>query len=293
MKIGAIEAGGTKFVCAVSDEKLNILKRVTFKTEDPETTMYNVINFFKEENITHIGLGSFGPIDHNPNSKNYGYITKTPKLKWKDYNIVGTIKEALKLEKVYFDTDVNCAALGEAKFGIAKGLSDVVYLTIGTGIGGGAIVDGKTVKGLLHPEMGHINVKRHKNDKYEGVCIYHKDCLEGLASGPAIEKRWGKPGNELQDLKEVWEMEAYYIAQALINCILILSPQKIVLGGGVMQQEQIFELVRDEVKKGLNGYINKDEILDDIENYIVYPKLGQDAGLIGTIAMVLVGEKII
>ncbi len=293
MKIGAIEAGGTKFVCAISDENTNIIKRATFKTEDPKTTMNNVLGFFKGEDVTHFGIGSFGPIDPNPNSDTYGYITQTPKEKWVNYDIVGDIKKNLGLNKVYFDTDVNCAALGEAKFGIAKGLTDMVYLTIGTGIGGGGIVGGKTIHGLLHPEMGHINVKRHKNDTYEGTCIYHKDCFEGLAAGPAIEKRWGKPGFELQDVKEVWEMEAYYIAQALINYILILSPQRIVLGGGVMQQKQIFDLVRTEVQKGLNGYIHKNEILKDIENYIVYPKLGQDAGLIGAIAMVLDGEGLL
>ncbi len=293
MKIGVIEAGGTKFVCAVADEKLNISKRETFKTEDTKTTMDNVIRFFKDEKVTHFGIGSFGPIDPNPNSDTYGYITKTPKQGWSDFDFVGTIKKSLGIDKVYFDTDVNCAALGEARFGGAKGLTDVVYLTIGTGIGGGAIVDGKTIKGLLHPEMGHIYVKRHSDDKYEGTCPFHNDCFEGLAAGPAIEKRWGKPGSELQDKIEVWEMEAYYIAQALINYILILSPQRIVLGGGVMKQKQIFDLVRKEVQKGLNGYVHKNEILNDIENYIIYPKLGQDAGLVGTIAMVLVGEGLI
>ncbi len=293
MKIGAIEAGGTKFVCAISDKNLNIEKRATFKTESPETTMGKVIDFFKGEGITHLGIGSFGPIDPNPRSSTFGYITKTPKEKWIDYNIVGVLKESLNIDNVHFDTDVNCAALGEAKFGIAKGLTDVVYLTIGTGIGGGAIVDGKTIKGLLHPEMGHIFVRRHKDDTFEGTCVYHKDCFEGLASGPAIEKRWGKPGAELQNIDAVWEMEAHYISQALINYILVLSPQKVILGGGVMQQKQIFDLVRTNVLEGLNGFIFKDEIIRNIEEYIVYPMLGQDAGLIGTIAMVLVNENIL
>ncbi len=293
MKIGAIEAGGTKFVCAISDMNLNILKRKTFKTEHPDVTMSNVLNFFKGENVTHFGIGSFGPIDPNPLSETYGYITKTPKKLWKDYDIVSKIKVGLSLDKVYFDTDVNCAALGEAKFGSAKGLNNVVYITIGTGIGGGAIVDGKTIKGLLHPEMGHIYVKRHVDDDYVGNCIYHNDCFEGLASGPAIETRWGKPGSELKNKSEVWEMEAYYIAQAVINYILILSPEKIILGGGVMQQNQLFDLIRKKVKGNLNGYIYKDEILKNIEDYIVYPKLGQDAGIIGAIAMVLDGENLL
>lgn len=191
MKIGAIEAGGTKFVCGIGNEKGEILERVSFPTETPEITLAKVVEFFQDKGVERLGIGSFGPIDINKNSKTYGYITKTPKLAWTDCDVVGYLKKYFEIP-IYFDTDVNGAALGEATWGAAKGLENCLYLTIGTGIGGGALVSGKLVHGMLHPEMGHILVKRHSEDKYEGKCPFHKDCLEGMAAGPAIEERWGK-----------------------------------------------------------------------------------------------------
>lgn len=284
MLIGAIEAGGTKFVLGIGNEKGEILERVSIPTGEPDITMARVVEFFSGKEIKALGVGCFGPIDPKKDSKTYGYITTTPKIKWSNYNIIGELKKYFDIP-IAFDTDVNGAALGEITWGEAKNLNSALYITIGTGIGAGAVSEGKMIHGLLHPEMGHIMVKRHKNDTYEGKCPYHKDCLEGLAAGPAIEARWGKKGNELSQNHEAWELEAYYIAQALVNFILILSPEKIIMGGGVMKQEWLFALVRNEVKKQLNGYINKKEILEDIESYIVPPKLGDNAGLCGAIAL--------
>ena len=184
-----------------------------------------------------------------------------------------------------FDTDVNGAALAESWWGAGKGLKNVMYITVGTGIGAGAVVNGTMLQGLTHPEMGHIFIKRHPEDTYEGNCPFHKDCLEGMAAGPAIEKRWGKKGHELADNERVWDMEAYYLAQALMNYILILSPQRIIMGGGVMKQQHLFPRIRKYVQEFLNGYVQKKEILEKIDEYVVYPGLGDEAGFVGSIAL--------
>lgn len=284
MLIGAIEAGGTKFVIGIGNENGEVLERISIPTEAPEIIMPKVIEFFKGKKIDAIGVGSFGPIDPNLDSPTYGYITTTPKEGWTNYNLIGELKKYFDIPMA-FDTDVNGAALGENIFGGGQGLKSALYITVGTGIGAGAVVEGNLIHGLLHPEMGHIMVQRHKNDRYEGKCPYHKDCLEGMAAGPAIEARWGKKGHELPEEHEAWEMEAFYLAQALVNFILILSPEKIIMGGGVMKQEQLFPLVRKEVQRLLNGYLDKKEILENIENYIVPPTLGDNAGLCGSIAL--------
>lgn len=284
MLIGAIEAGGTKFVLGIGNEKGEILERLSIPTESPEITMPKVIEFFKDKKFDAMGVGSFGPIDPKLDSPTYGYITTTPKKGWTNYDIIGELKKHFDVPMA-FDTDVNGAALGELIWGDAQGLNSALYITIGTGVGAGAIVEGNMIHGLLHPEMGHIFVKRHENDTYKGNCPYHGDCLEGMAAGPAIEARWGKKGHELPLDHEAWEMEAFYLAQALVNFILIVSPEKIIMGGGVMKQAQLFPLIRKEVKKLLNGYVDKKEILEDIDNYIVAPALGDNAGLCGSIAL--------
>lgn len=286
MKVGAIEAGGTKFVCGVTTDSGEILERVSFPTTTPKETLEKVVEFFKGKEIERMGVGSFGPIDPDLNSKTYGYITKTPKKNWSDYNIIGELKNHFSIPMA-FSTDVNGAALGEATWGSAKGLKNCLYLTIGTGVGGGAIVSGNIIHGMLHPEMGHISVKRHPDDNYEGKRPFHRDCFEGMASGPAIEERWGIKGNEIPKEHKAWDLEAYYIAQALVNYILILSPEKIILGGGVMKQQQLFPKIRAQVKTILNEYVQTKEILEDIDEYIVYPKLGDDAGLLGALALAL------
>lgn len=278
--LGAIEAGGTKFVCAVGDEQGTIIDRVQIPTTLPEETIPKVIEFFRKHPVKAIGIGSFGPIDVNRESASYGNVTSTPKVGWKDYPFVQAIKDAIPLP-VGFNTDVNAAALGEATFGAAKGLDSCLYITVGTGIGAGAVVQGKLLQGLSHPEMGHILIRRHEDDPYEGKCPYHKDCLEGLAAGPAIEARWGVKGDQLVDKGEVWEMEGYYIAQALMQYIVIISPKKIILGGGVMKQKQIFPIIYKHLEKMINGYVD----LPPLEEYIVSPGLGDNAGITGSLML--------
>lgn len=292
MILGAIEAGGTKFVVAIGDENGNILERTSFPTTTPEETVKNIFKFFDEKNIEALGLGCFGPIDPDLNSPTYGYITTTPKLGWENFNIIGALQEHYPNLPIGFDTDVNGAVLGEVYFGSAKGLESALYLTIGTGIGGGAIVEGNLVHGLLHPEMGHMMLIVREDDKYQGKCPYHKTCFEGLASGPAIEERWGIKGSEIPVDHPAWDLEAWYIAQALAIYVLTLSPKKIILGGGVMHQQQLFPLIRKYLQERLNGYIQKDEITSQkINDYIVYPGLGDNAGICGALALAKMAKE--
>jgi fructokinase len=246
--------------------------------------MRHVVEFFRQYPLEAIGIGSFGPIDLHRGSATYGYITSTPKQQWANFNFVGEMKRHFSVP-IGFDTDVNAAALGERRWGAAKGLQSCIYMTVGTGIGVGAIVEGKLLHGLMHPEMGHILVRRHPEDTFAGVCPYHGDCLEGMASGPAIEKRWGKKGAELADRAEVWELEAFYLAQAIANYILILSPEKVIIGGGVMKQEQLLPNIRHHVIEFLNGYVQHEAILQKIDEYIVLPGLGDNAGICGALAL--------
>lgn len=286
MKLGAIEAGGTKFVVAVGDEKGNIVERTSFPTTTPQETINNVFRFFDGKDIEALGLGCFGPIDPDKSSPTYGYITTTPKPGWSDYNIVGALKERYPDIEIGFDTDVNGAALGEVYFGCARGLDSALYLTIGTGIGGGAIVEGKLVHGLLHPEMGHMKLEVRNDDHYKGKCPYHGTCFEGLAAGPAVEERWGIKGKDLPKDHPAWDLEAWYIAQALAIYVLTLSPKKIILGGGIMHQLQLFPMIHKYLQERLNGYIQKEEITTDkIKDYIVWPELGDNAGVCGALAL--------
>lgn len=278
--LGGIEAGGTKFVCAVGDEKGTIVDRIQIPTTTPDETIPKVIEFFKKYPIEAIGIGSFGPIDVNRESPTYGYITSTPKPGWKDYPFVQGFEDEFGVP-IGFNTDVNAAALGEATFGAAKGLDSCLYITVGTGIGAGALVQGQMLQGHSHPEMGHILVRRHPEDPYQGRCPYHGDCLEGLAAGPAIKERWGQKGIELVDRNEVWELEGYYIAQALMQYILILSPKKIILGGGVMNQKQVFPSIYQHLKESLRNYVS----LPELSAYIVSPGLGNDAGITGALLL--------
>jgi fructokinase len=284
MILGAIEAGGTKFVCGLGNEHGEIVDRVSFPTTTPEETLSQVVRFFKDKKVEAIGIGSFGPVDLNKESPTYGYVTTTPKPYWNQYPILQELQKHIQVP-IGFDTDVNAAALGEAEWGAAKGLDSCVYVTIGTGIGAGAIVEGKLLHGMLHPEMGHIPVKRHPEDTYQGNCPYHQDCLEGMAAGPAIEKRWGQKGHDLEQNDQVWEFEAYYLAQAVAHLIYILSPKKIILGGGVMKQKQLFPLIHANVTQMLNGYVQKEELASGIGSYIVSPGLGDNAGLSGALVL--------
>ena len=283
MKLGALEAGGTKMVCAIGDETGRIYEQISIPTRTPEETVPEMIEYFKKAGVEALGIGCFGPIDPDKNSATYGYITSTPKLAWANYNIVGVFEEALGCP-VGFDTDVNGSVLGEVTFGQAKGKSCVVYVTIGTGVGAGIYIEGKLLHGMLHPEAGHVMIQKRRDDTYGGKCPYHKNCLEGMAAGPAVEERWGQKAIALKDRKEVWDLEAYYIAQALTGYVLTLSPEIIILGGGIMHQEQLFPMIRSYVTEMLNGYIKTDE-LQDMEHYIVPASLNDDQGIMGALEL--------
>lgn len=283
MLLGALEAGGTKMVCAIGDENGNLIHRMSLPTTTPEETMPQLIDYFKAHNIKALGIGTFGPADLNPASDSYGCITTTPKLAWTGYNIRRAFADALQIP-VGFDTDVNAAALGEAIFGCMRNVQNGIYITIGTGIGVGILAEGNLLHGMLHPEGGHILLDRHPADTHKGCCPYHNNCFEGLASGPAIEHRYGKKAMELANVPEVWELEADYIAKALVNYILILSPERIVLGGGVMHQEQLFPLIRKKTAEYLNGYIKTKE-LENMDTYIVPPSLNDNQGVLGCLKL--------
>lgn len=283
---GALEAGGTKMVCAIGDENGNILERASILTRTPSETMPEMIAFFKDKNICALGIGCFGPIDLDETSPTYGYITSTPKLSWKDYPIVQEFAEALEIP-IGFDTDVNASALGEATWGCTKDIANSIYITVGTGIGVGVIANHAPYHGMMHPEGGHILLSPHKDDPMpQGICPYHGNCLEGLASGPSLEKRWGAKAATLTTRSDVWELEAYYIGYALCNYIMMLSPERIVLGGGVMHQPQLFPLIRTEVKKQLGGYIQHKGTAD-LENYIVSASLNDNQGIMGAIKLAM------
>ena len=285
---GGIEGGGTKFVCAIGTGPDNIVAETSFPTTTPDQTIAKTIDFFKANaayRLASIGIASFGPVDPDPASPTYGYITTTPKEHWEHTDVRGPIHAALGVP-VGFDTDVNIAALGEHRWGAAQGLDTFVYLTVGTGLGGGGMVNGRLMHGLMHPEMGHMLLAHaFESDAYAGHCPYHGDCLEGLAAGPAIEERWQFKGAELPPGHPSWHLEAHYLALGLVNIICILSPQRIIMGGGVMQQTHLFPRIRQKVKALVNGYIKKPELDEDIDDYIVPPVLGGRAGVLGAIAL--------
>jgi fructokinase len=287
---GGIEGGGTKFVCAIGTGPDDIRAETRFPTTTPEETIGRTIAFFKEQEaklgkVDAIGFASFGPIDPNPASPTYGQILLTPKAGWSRADVLSPVREALGVP-VVFDLDVNAAALGEWRWGAAQGCDPALYLTVGTGIGGGVVAGGKLLHGLLHPEMGHIHmVHDRERDPFAGSCPFHGDCFEGLATGPALEKRWGQKGDTLPVNHPAWELEAEYIAQALCAYIYILSPQKIVLGGGVMSQMQLFEHIWKLVPEKLNKYIQSKAVLENIAEYIVPTTLEGKAGVLGAFAM--------
>lgn len=286
---GALEAGGTKFVCAVGRGPGKLEARMRFSTTTPDETLARVLVFFREQqahfDLQGIGVGCFGPLDLNMDSPRYGFITNTPKPGWCNTEVVGVLQRGLQLP-VAFDTDVNAAAVGEGRWGAARGLHTYIYLTIGTGIGGGAVVEGRVLHGMTHPEMGHMPMPHDREiDPYKGNCPFHGDCLEGLAAGPALEARWGRPAQELAPDHPAWELQAEYLATALASYVCILSPQRIILGGGVMHQTQLFTRIRSKVQAKLNGYIQASALLEDIDNYIVPPGLGDEAGILGALAL--------
>lgn len=283
---GGIEAGGTKFVCAVGTGPDDVRALTRFATTQPEETLERAVAFFRAqpEAPAAVGIGSFGPVDPDPASPTYGFILTTPKPGWSNTDVAGAVGRALGVP-VAFDTDVNAAALGEHRWGAAQDVASLLYLTVGTGIGGGALIDGRRVHGLLHPEMGHLLLPRAEGDDFAGACPFHGACLEGMAAGPALQRRWGRPAQDLPADHRAWTFEAHYLAHALVTFILTLSPQRIVLGGGVMHQRHLFPRIRRTVQDLLGGYVQRPEILDAIDAYIVPPGLGDRAGVLGALAL--------
>lgn len=284
--IGAIEGGGTKFLCALSERPDAPLASLRIDTTTPEETLGAVIRFFEAAAKEHgaleaIGVACFGPLDLDPESPTYGRIQATTKPGWRDVDIVGPLKEAFSVP-VGFETDVNGAALGEATFGAGRGLSDFVYVTVGTGIGAGALIDGRLLRGLIHPEMGHMSLRRHADDtSFAGICVHHADCAEGLASGPAIAARWEQVGEDLPADHPAWALEAFYLAQMCVNLTLILSPRRIILGGGVMDVDGLIERVRASFAGQFNDYLPVLARVGGIDGYIVAPELGNQSALYG------------
>lgn len=285
--LGGVEAGGTKFVCGIGTGP-DDLETIRIPTTDPDSTLGEVIRFFRHRSgppLVSIGIGAFGPVDLNRESPTFGCITSTPKNQWQFCDITGILQREIGI-RVMFDTDVNAAALGEGRWGAATGLSDFLYLTVGTGIGGGALVHGRLLHGLLHPEMGHIPVPHDlRADPFPGSCVFHGDCLEGLAAGPAIESRWGLPAVLLPSDHPAWALEAHYLALGIASWTCTLSPQRIVLGGGVMDQTHLFPLIRRELARILNHYIQVPELAPDYPGYIVPAQLGARAGILGALVL--------
>ena len=285
-----IEGGGTKFVCALGNGQGEIYERISVPTTTPKETIAQIIKFLRSHKhdgeLKAIGIGSFGPIDNNPESVNYGQITATPKPGWAHYNIVEALQHAFNVP-IGFETDVSTAALGEYEWGSAQNLKNFVYMTVGTGIGAAAMINGELVRGMCSAEMGHILIPHDKTiDPFAGTCPYHADCLEGMAAGGAIKTRWHvMSALDLPASHPAWDLEADYLAAALANIILILSPQRIIMGGGVMKQMHLFEKIRERVVQKLNGYVPTPEILEHIDHYIVPPGLADRSGVAGAIAL--------
>ncbi len=283
---GGIEGGGTKFICVAGTGPEDIRAETRIETGAPEETMRQVIDFFKRQPpIAALGFSCFGPLDPDPASPSYGRVLATPKPHWSNADVVGMARAELDVP-IAFDTDVNGAALGEWNWGAARGLSTFVYLTIGTGIGGGAFVEGKLLHGLIHPEMGHIPLPHDREkDPFGGVCPFHSDCFEGLACGPALEKRWGARAETLPPQHPAWELETEYISSALAAYVFTLSPQRIILGGGIGQVAHLLPRVQEKTRAKINGYVQSPDVAEKIESYIVHPGLGNKAGALGAIAL--------
>ena len=289
---GGIEAGGTKFVCMIGTGPGGVVEETRFPTTLPDETIRQAAGFFapyaERGELAAVGIASFGPVDLNTSSPTFGYITTTPKPAWSQVDLRGGIERALKLP-VAFDTDVNAAAFGEHYWTPGnQSMDPFVYITVGTGVGVGVLANGRPLHGLVHTEAGHFVIPHDwENDPFPGSCPFHGDCLEGLASGLSINQRWGQTAETLPDSHPAWELEAEYIALALVNLIYAYSPQRIVLGGGVPHHRGLHEVVRSKVQQHLNGYIQSPMVLEKINEYILPPTLGNRSGVLGAIAMAI------
>jgi fructokinase len=289
---GALEAGGTKFVCAIADESGAVLFEQRFPTTDPHATLSAACDFLLERSrllgkLSSIGVASFGPIVLDKRAADYGFIGNTPKAGWANADIVGVLARHFDCP-VGFDTDVNAAAMAEHRWGAGRDIENLVYLTVGTGIGGGVLVDGAPLHGLMHPEIGHLRPRRHPQDgQFEGVCPFHGDCFEGLASGPAIVARTGAELQRLDAAHVQWEIEADYLGQLCAQLVLTLSPQRIVMGGGVMSQERLLPDIRQRLLRWLGGYVSSKEILLSVNDFIVPPALASRSGVLGALVLAI------
>lgn len=280
MYYGGIEAGGTKFVCAVSDKNQKIIARIKFPTNSPQETIKNIKQFFEKYQLEKLAVGAFGPIGINKENPDYGYVKETPKAGWQHFNFLGELKKFIHVPIVW-TTDVNIASYGEYRKGAAINKSSAVYLTVGTGIGGGLIYKDDVYQNWNHPEMGHIKVAPMKGDNFTGDCPYHKNCLEGMAAGPALEARTGKRAFDLNKNDPIWRLEAFYLAQAAMTYTLLYAPEIVIFGGGVSNQQQLFPLIRKSFAKQLNQYVNT----PPLNEYLVHAQLGDDAGITGALLL--------
>ena len=278
---GGIESGGSKWECAIGTGPDDVRVAETIPTTTPAETIGRAVAFFLRAGpVDALGIGSFGPVDVRRDSPTWGYVTTTPKPGWANTDVGQEISRRLGVP-VAFDTDVNAAALAEHRWGAGRGLRSLWYVTVGSGIGGGAIVDSTILRGLSHPEFGHLRIPHDRDrDPFDGVCPYHGDCLEGLASGPALEARWGRPPTEIDD-EEAWALEARYLALGLVAAVAILSPERIVLGGGVAKRAGLLPLVRRELAELMHGYFGFAAGEDDVTP----PALGASAGVLGALAL--------
>jgi len=287
---GGVEAGGTKFVCATGAGTDKLRVSVEIPTREPESTLREVIAFFRSqasggEHLASAAIGSFGPLELNQSASNYGRILKTTKPGWEGFDIRGELALALDVP-VEIETDVNVAAIGEMNWGAARGLQHCLYVTVGTGIGVGAIVDGKILHGEHHPEMGHtfVPLSPDEIDAFEGICPYHKSCVEGLASGMAIVSRWGRKLIDIPKKHAAWHLEAQYLASFLANLTFVLQPQRIIMGGGVMN-ETLLSMVQELLHSAIASYRPTLTAREAMNDYLVMPELGGRAGVLGAIAI--------
>ncbi|HEY3498112.1 MAG TPA: ROK family protein [Polyangiaceae bacterium] len=293
--VGAIEAGGTKFVCGVGSSPRDLSRTVLPTSDRPAEVLAAAIAWLRAEErrrgkLAALGVGSFGPIDLHRDSPSYGFVTSTPKPGWANTDVLGPLRAAFAGLPVGFDTDVNAAGLGEWRWGAARALDDFVYITVGTGIGAGGMSGGRLLHGLLHPEMGHLRIPRVPGDRFEGACPFHGDCWEGLCSGPALERRYGEPSAGLGEDHPCWPLAAEYVASGIANIVYVLSPKRVILGGGVpkagrLGPERFLGLVRERLRSMTNGYVAAPELDRKLSEFIVSPARGDDAGLCGAIAL--------
>jgi len=292
---GGIEAGGTKFVCLVGASPEQVVKEARFPTTAPQHTLQQVTTFFapylQKGELAAVGIGSFGPLDLDPRSPTHGWITTTAKPGWAQLDLQARLTRELGVP-VTMDTDVNAAAFGEYYWPKTnQGHDPLVYVTVGTGIGMGAVVGGKPLHGMIHPEAGHMWVPHNlEKDPFPGNCPYHGNCLEGLAAGPGMAQRWGRPAEELPADHPGWELEAHYLALAVCNLIYALSPQRVVLGGGVCQHAGLLPKVRQKVARQINGYLYSRRLQDGIDDYITLPALGHRSGVLGALALAITAQ---